>query len=58
MLDGDNRTVIACFTPDVPYDEMIKEADGRTLILMTVENSPAYINGKYIEGKFYRQGER
>ena len=58
MLDKDNKTVVACFTPDVPYDKMIEEADGRTLIAMTIENSPAYINGTYKNGKFYRQGEK
>lgn len=55
MLDKDERTVLACFTPDVPYEEIIKEADGRTLIPMTIENSPAYIPGVYVDGKFYRK---
>jgi hypothetical protein len=53
MLDKDNETVIACFPPDVPVNEMLKEADGRDLILMTLENSPAYVKGKYKDGKFY-----
>lgn len=26
-------------------------------ILMTYENSPAYNNGKYINGEFYQEGE-
>jgi hypothetical protein len=53
MLDRDNETVIACFPPTSPIDEMLKEADGRELILMTPENSPAYCNGKYKDGVFY-----
>ena len=52
MLDKDNKTVIGYFTPDVPYDAMIKEANGNTLIKMTVENSPAGINWTYENGKF------
>lgn len=53
MLDTDNQTVIACFPPDVSQDKMLKEANGRTLIEMTFENSPGYINGTYENGKFY-----
>jgi len=53
MLDTDNLTVIACFPPDVEHDKMIEEANGRTLIKMTTENSPAYIKGTYVDGKFY-----
>ena len=53
MLDYDSNIVIALFTPDVPKDKVIKEADGRTLIEMTIENSPGYINGTYENGKFY-----
>lgn len=55
ILDYDNTTVIGCMPPDVDItlDEVQKEIDGRTLILMTLDNSPAHINGKYIDGKFY-----
>ena len=53
LLDTDNTTVIACFTPDVSKNKMLEEANGRTLIEMTIENSPAYINGTYVNGKFY-----
>jgi hypothetical protein len=53
LLDTDNTTVIACFTPDIPYEKIIEEANGRVLIEMTVENSPAYIQGTYVNGKFY-----
>ena len=53
MLDRDNETVIAVFPPTIDFNKMIMEAKGRTLIEMTVENSPAYLNGKYINGKFY-----
>lgn len=53
LLDDDNTTVIACFTPDIAYDKIVAEAKGRTLIKMTVKNSPAYIKGFYKDGKFY-----
>ena len=55
MLNYDNKTVIACFTPDIDInkEEIKKEIDGRTLIEMTLDNSPAYLNGIYEDGKFY-----
>lgn len=53
LLDTDNKTVIGVFPPNTPYEEMIKEAKGRTTIEMTLENSPAYVNGTYVDGKFY-----
>jgi hypothetical protein len=53
LLDIDNKTVISGFTPDVPFDKMIESANGRTLIKMTVENSPAGLNWTYVKGKFY-----
>jgi hypothetical protein len=53
LLDTDNTTVIACFPPDIAYDKIIEEADGRMLIKMTIQNSPAYLKGTYKNGKFY-----
>ena len=53
LLDRDNETVIACCPPIITYDKLLAIADGRKVILMTVENSPAYVDGKYINGKFY-----
>lgn len=53
LLDTDNTTVIACFPPDLSDDKMLIEANGRILIKMTLENSPAYIKGSYVNGKFY-----
>jgi hypothetical protein len=53
MLDRDNQTVLAVYPPTVDINKIIMEANGRTIIKMTVENSPAYLKGKYIEGKFY-----
>jgi hypothetical protein len=51
ILDKDN-TVIGVFPPDVSEEERLKESDGRTLIEMTLENSPGWIGAKYINGKF------
>jgi hypothetical protein len=53
MLDFNSNKVIAVFPPDVPQDKMLKEADGRTLIKMTLENSPGYVGGTYENEKFY-----
>jgi hypothetical protein len=53
VLDYDNKTVIGLYTPDVSEEIRLKDAEGRPQILMTLENSPAYINGTYVDGKFY-----
>jgi hypothetical protein len=53
VLDYDNKTVIGLYAPDVSEEIRNKDAKGRTQILMTLENSPAYINGTYKNGKFY-----
>jgi hypothetical protein len=53
MLDKDNETVLCVFPPDVDIKEMLSQSDGYRLIKMTIENSPAYLNGKYKDGKFY-----
>ena len=59
LLDKDNETVIGCYTPDIPYETVVRESEeaGLQVVLMTLENSPAYIPGKYINGKFYKEGE-
>lgn len=53
VLDFDNKTVIGICPPDYPEESRLKDADGRTLIKMTPENSPGYLNGTYENGKFY-----
>jgi len=55
LLGKDNTTVIGCYLPTVPKEIVEKESEeaGLQVILMTLENSPAYVNGKYIDGKFY-----
>jgi hypothetical protein len=53
VLDYDNKTVIGVYPPDCPKDVRLKDAKGRTQILMTLENSPAHVGGTYINGKFY-----
>ena len=53
MLAYNSNKVIAVFPPDVPQDKMFEEADGRTLIEVTLDNSPGYVNGTYKDGKFY-----
>ena len=53
LLDTDNKTVIGVVLPDTPYDKMLEEANGRIVIKMTLENSPAGIKWTYEDGKFY-----
>lgn len=55
MLDYNSNVVIGVFPPDVPYEKAIEEANGRTLIKVTLENSPGYVSGTYNEkeNKFY-----
>jgi hypothetical protein len=53
ILDRDEKTVIGVIPPDADFEKALKEVDGRTLIEMTIDNSPAYVKGEYIDGKFY-----
>lgn len=53
MLDYDNETVIAIFPPDVKEEDAVLEANGKTLIKVTLENSPGWVKGTYKNGKFY-----
>ena len=53
VLGIDNKTVVDAIPPDKTVEEIIKWANGRTLIEMTIENSPAIITGTYENGKFY-----
>jgi hypothetical protein len=57
MLDYDNKTVKGVIHPNAPLEEMSEFIDGRTLILMTLENSPAWVSGTYEDGKFYSPKE-
>jgi hypothetical protein len=52
-LVDNNDKVLTAYPPDFDTEQMVKEADGRRLVLMTIENSPAWINGTYKDGKFY-----
>jgi hypothetical protein len=52
LVDNNNK-VLTAYPPDFNQEQMIKEANGQRLIEMTIENSPAYINGTYVDGKFY-----
>jgi hypothetical protein len=37
----------------IPYEEALIKAEKSQLVEMTLENSPAYIGGKYLDGKFF-----
>jgi len=58
MLDDDNKTVIAVFPPSISYNDLTTDANGKTLVLMHQDNSPGYLNGTYVKGKFYQPGEK
>jgi hypothetical protein len=53
LLDTDNKTVIGVIPPNTPYEKIVEEINGKTIIKMTLENSPAYVNGTYENEKFY-----
>ena len=53
VLDYDNKTVVGIIPPDKKLEEFKEEINGRTIIQMTLENSPAYFKGTYKDGKFY-----
>jgi len=44
----DNIVIGSCFEPDKEKFEL-----DNLLVEMTLENSPAYLNGEYIDNKFY-----
>jgi hypothetical protein len=54
VVENKTNTVLACVA-GVPYEQALKDSSiyDAFLIAMTLENSPAYVNGKYIDGKFY-----
>lgn len=54
-----NGIVEHCYA-DIPYKDMLKDAENKgytDLVEMTVENSPAYLDGKWDGKKFYKVGE-
>jgi len=54
VVENKTNVVLACVA-GVPYEQAIEDTknyDG-FLVAMTLENSPAYVNGEYIDGKFY-----
>jgi hypothetical protein len=51
-LDNYNKVTMVIH-PDCPPDTLNNYAQTYTLIEMTVENSPAWVNGYYKDGKFY-----
>lgn len=53
VLGDDNKTVIGCITPDYTVEDALKMANGKKIIQMTLDNTPAYVNGTYENGKFY-----
>ena len=53
VLDFDNKKVVGLYPPDCSEEFRLKDSNGRTLIEMTPENSPGYLNGTYENGKFY-----
>ena len=52
--------VVKNYYIEIAYENMLKDAEikGYTdLVEMTVENSPAYLDGKWDGKKFYKVGE-
>jgi hypothetical protein len=57
LLDYDGKTVIDFIPPDTPLDVVEKYANGRITILMTLDNSPAWLGAIYQDGKFVKKGK-
>lgn len=55
LLDYDNKTVVGWFPPETPIDVVEEQANGRMTILMTVDNSPAWLGAIYKDGKFIKK---
>lgn len=53
VLAEDNKTVDFMLIPTTPIDMIEEISKTKTVILMTAENSPAWLNGTYENGKFY-----
>lgn len=55
VVDGD--TVVGVYPPGSDLVKMRAETEGLLLVEMTVDNSPAWLFGKYVNGKFYPAGD-
>jgi hypothetical protein len=53
LLDKKTKIVIGALPPNTLLEEIEKIKETYNLIAMTLENSPATIGDKYIDGKFY-----
>jgi hypothetical protein len=53
LIDKETKIVIGALMPDAPLEEIEKAKTKWDLVAMTLENSPATIDYKYIDGKFY-----
>jgi hypothetical protein len=62
LVDKNTKVVIACIhnkrhSEGHTYEEALKIAGNNILVEMTLENSPAYINGTWDGKKFYEKKE-
>lgn len=57
VIEKETNTVLACIV-GIPYEEAAEKSQGNELVEMTLENTPAYLMGKYINGKFYQPEEK
>ena len=53
LVEIETNKVLTVYPPDFNKNQMEKEAEGRLLIEVTLENSPGWVNGTYENGKFY-----
>ena len=53
IINKETKIVIGALMPDAPLEEVEKIKQDYDLVAMTLENSPATIDYKYIDGKFY-----
>ena len=52
IIDRNTKQVISMLEPTATQEEIDKVLEKDDLVLMTLDNSPAYIYGYYIDGKF------
>ena len=52
IIDRSSKQVLSILEPMATQEEIDKVLEKDDLVLMTLDNSPAYIYGYYIDGKF------
>ena len=57
IIEKEKNIVIGYLTPDTNIEDVKKFTNEYEVVLMTEENSPAWLGAKYINEKFYQLKE-